>query len=618
MQGASQPGRGGSLSGILFTPEYGRRHLTDAENFITDATRPPDGKHCVHDDNFWLRSSTPLACGEGGLSVAVDGSIYNRSDLAARLGIVSPASQASLVLQAYQQWGANCCQYLHGDWSIVIWDRARQQLTIARDHLGNSALYYYESERSLAFSTSRAALGDLGVPSPEIDELTLAQHLISWPAYNTAISFDKSVKHLLPAHCIIARPGGLSLRKYWSLEDTKLQRFKSRHDYAEGFRDIFTHVVGERLSAARSAGAMLSGGLDSGSVTAVAASILRQEGRSLDAYTSTPLPEARLHAEGRFGNELNYAQTLAEHAGNVLHHRIACAGSSPVRALRESLEIHCEPMHGSSNMFWMLDLFRQSAANGNQMILTGQMGNGGISWTGDLFSQPLSYQIRELGMREWAVRRLKRSVPGVLARPLRRLRSKPDWRRAAISPGFASRLNLSARRSADPSENPYRSAREMRHYILKPGTLIGGGYYHALGKALGITITDPTADARVLEYCLSVPDAVFLDPETGLDRWLIRQAMKGILPDPIRLNRMRGRQAADLLTRLRAHPSDMEEALHELSEGASRAYLNLPLMRTVWHSVKSEGSQDLFNLGATVLMRGIMAGLFVNRLTSQA
>lgn len=123
---------------------------------------------------------------------------------------------------------------------------------------------------------------------------------------------------------------------------------------------------------------------------------------------------------------------------------------------------------------------------------------------------------------------------------------------------------------------------------------------------------DPTADARVLAFTFSIPDHVFIDPRSGTDRWLIREAMKGRLPDEVRLNRDRGRQAGDLVPRLRACAGEVETALDELARGPAAEYVDVVYMRQAWQTIRTEDTSEAFIKSFTILCRGIMAGLFVN------
>ena len=125
-------------------------------------------------------------------------------------------------------------------------------------------------------------------------------------------------------------------------------------------------------------------------------------------------------------------------------------------------------------------------------------------------------------------------------------------------------------------------------------------------------IRDPSADIRLLEFTLSVPDKFFIDPKTRTYRWLIKAAMEGRLPDEVRLNRQRGIQAVDIIPRLRACAAEVDEALSEIEHGTGSQFVNLPNMREVWRMVKMEETAQLTTNAHTILARGIMAGLWIN------
>lgn len=132
----------------------------------------------------------------------------------------------------------------------------------------------------------------------------------------------------------------------------------------------------------------------------------------------------------------------------------------------------------------------------------------------------------------------------------------------------------------DSSLSPtVRSPLEFRYRMLKPGGVGTGTQGTTIFSAHGLQRLDPTADIRVLAFILSVPDRIFIDPKTGLNSWLIREAMKGRLPDEVRLKRSRGLQAAGLVPRLRVCADEVETALDELARGAASAYVNVPYMR---------------------------------------
>ena len=186
-------------------------------------------------------------------------------------------------------------------------------------------------------------------------------------------------------------PERLSVRCYWRLEDTPELHLAKREDYVAAFRDVFDESVRCRVSGENATiGSTLSGGLDSGSVTATAARLLREEDRpALRAFTSVPLMPTGSYVGSRFGDEYPFAAATADFSGHVELQTIDAAGRSPVLALRQLLDIHDEPAHAAGNAFWILELLEAARSHGCTALLTGQMGNAGVSWTGDVFSQSL-------------------------------------------------------------------------------------------------------------------------------------------------------------------------------------------------------------------------------------
>ena len=136
--------------------------------------------------------------------------------------------------------------------------------------------------------------------------------------------------------------------------------------------------------------------------------------------------------------------------------------------------------------------------------------------------------------------------------------------------------------------------------------------YAEIGAINGLDIRDPTRDARILDFTFSVPDNVFIDPKTGIDRWLVREAMKDRLPDAVRLNNKRGRQSADIVPLLRSNTLEVEETLIELERGLAAEFVDVEYMRQIWRMAQSSDTHEARKYATTILLRGIMAGLFVN------
>ncbi len=572
----------------------------------------------------WQKDPLSFRDDERNLAFVGYGRLDNREELCAALGLDVTQrvniTDSLIIRHAYYKWGGRCAERLFGDWLFVAWHPAENRLFLARDHFGIVALYYYVDKNVFVFATSRQALLALKFIPTELDELYLAQVLTCWPAYHGERTVHLPIRRLPPAHHLDVTSDRIVIQQYWFLEKTPELHLSRREDYITTFRELFDAAVKVRLQpldylegTQGQIASCLSGGLDSSAVTATAAKLLAGEGRRVAAYTSVPMFDTTSFTKDRFGDELPLAEVTAFFSGNIDITTIDAAECTPVQGIKKMLQICNEPIHAAANIFWMLALRKAVQANSSKILLIGACGNAGVSWAGDIFSQSVAFQLRQLGWNKWTKEILKRNMPPSLLAIWRRRRIDMDLlcRTSAINPAFARRLNIFERRFNDPAERFPRTSLDLRSFI-QPGRSMFGALQAELGGAFGLQVRDPTADVRLLEFTFSVPDYIFIDPKTGMDRWLIREAMSGRLHDDVRLNRTRGRQAGDLVPRLRASAGEVEAALNELARGLAAEYVDVPYMRQVWQMIQAQDTPEAFDKSVTILTRGIMAGLFVN------
>jgi asparagine synthase (glutamine-hydrolysing) len=228
------------------------------------------------------------------------------------------------------------------------------------------------------FSTSRRILLDLKLAPVELNELYLAQVLVSWSAYHGERTIHSPIRRLPPAHALTVTPDRIAVGRYWRLEDTSELRLARREDYVAGLRDVFDRAVRERLPRAGTLAATLSGGLDSGSVAATAAGMLRDRGRRLTAYTSVPLSDPSPYFVDEFGDEFPFARRTAETPGNIDLRRIESRGLNPLQRSRPrsaSASSRCMPRQTSIGCSISA---RRQRGTAMRACSPGRMGNGGF------------------------------------------------------------------------------------------------------------------------------------------------------------------------------------------------------------------------------------------------
>jgi asparagine synthase (glutamine-hydrolysing) len=226
----------------------------------------------------------PLRDPETGCVITADVRLDNRDELIAALGLTDRADitgDADLILTAYLAWGEACPERFLGDFAFAIWDPRHRTLFCARDQFGMRPLYYHHTPgRFVVFASEPRAILVLPWTPYRINEGRIADFLVTQlEGIDKTSTFFEEVYRLPPAHMLTVTPSRATRRRYWTLEPGPELRLSSNDAYAEAFLDVFREAVRCRLRGAGPVGSMLSGGMDSGSVVAVAREILAEDGR---------------------------------------------------------------------------------------------------------------------------------------------------------------------------------------------------------------------------------------------------------------------------------------------------------------------------------------------------
>ncbi|HEV7877059.1 asparagine synthase-related protein, partial [Bradyrhizobium sp.] len=346
------------------------------------------GQRLLHTTPESAFETMPLTSRQGNIVLVAAARLDNRADLFGALGVPqaerATMSDGALILRAYERWGEQTPARLLGDWAFAAWDRQRQRLFVARDQYGVTALYYYASPRLVAFASCHAALlASPGVPR-RLNELHVAEIFFGWPGDGTATLWE-DVRRLPPAHCVSISASGVAVREYWRLQDAPEIRLGSDGSYLEQFRALYDEAVRCRLRSQRPLGSTLSAGLDSSSVTALAARELRLQGRQLVAFTAAPRdgePHSHQAAGQHLVDEWPLACEAAAHIGVAEHVKVGGENASPLDALEHTLAIHSEPAPAALGHYWVHSMLTSARQRGIGTLLVGQFGNGTVSWSG--------------------------------------------------------------------------------------------------------------------------------------------------------------------------------------------------------------------------------------------
>ena len=208
--------------------------------------------------------------------LSYNGEIYNyrelRSELEAEGVWFRSKTDSEVVLYALAQWGANALQKFNGMFALALWDRKERSLLLARDRYGIKPVYYSDQSGTFAFSSEQKAI----TAQPAFRRVLNKPALLEYFTFQNLFTDQTLVKdiRILPAgHFLrlnLEEKTSATLHRYWDYCFREPEQQASKHDYLEELDRLFKQAVNRQLVSDVELGAYLSGGIDSGSITAIA------------------------------------------------------------------------------------------------------------------------------------------------------------------------------------------------------------------------------------------------------------------------------------------------------------------------------------------------------------
>jgi asparagine synthase (glutamine-hydrolysing) len=577
-----------------------------------------------------------------GLLITADAIIDNRAELFERLKIPKlqrmELPDSLIILKAYQCWGEDCPRYLTGDFAFAIWDEAKQRLFCARDQVGKTTFYYYHTPSIFAFATLLKPLLTIPGNTGKLSEAWLADYLAN-PTVISQVDPEltpyENIRLLLPGHTLTLTETGLKIKAYWRIEPGAELRFKSDGDYEEAFREVFFEAVRCRLRSNRPVGVLLSGGLDSSSIACVAAQFLQNQGKGLKGFTAVPMEEYQdWTASQALADETPYVEAISQHAGNIQTVYGRAAGRHVLNTTDRISAILEQPYKYFANAVWIDDLLEiASERHGVGLMLNGQSGNGTISWgVPEVYFSSLLRRLKWVAFwREisaWGEARGRTTfslfahaalslLPATAYRGWRWLRGQPNplKENSFINPKLGAKWGFPKRfykYGGDPYRIPFHDTFAPRavmncHQMFNQAAVLE----KKMSLAHCLAIRDPSRDKRVIEFCMRVPENQYV--RNGQDRFLLRRAMQGILPDLVRLNStVRGKQGVDWLQRLAPHWPEVERELKILFQKSEiQYYFDVPRLQEILDRVAKENDFSIPKPYHNLLINALIAGRYI-------
>jgi asparagine synthase (glutamine-hydrolysing) len=246
--------------------------------------------------------------------IVADARVDGRQALIAELGArgqepgTGDATDAELILRAYCVWSEDCVAHLLGDFTFAVWDEPQHRLFCARDHLGVKPLFYAQIGQTVVISNTLDCIRLHPAVSRDLNDSAIADFLLFGANQQSDTTSFRDIRRLPSAHSITWSKDMMRCRRYWTLPVEEPIHFRRADDYTDRFTELLRAALRDRLRTRR-VGVLMSGGLDSPTIAAVALDVLRERSTDffLEAITSVYdrlIPDSERHFAGLVAEHL--------------------------------------------------------------------------------------------------------------------------------------------------------------------------------------------------------------------------------------------------------------------------------------------------------------------------
>lgn len=519
--------------------------------------RGPDASGTYADGTVWFghvrlsildlseAGNQPMSAGDD-LVITYNGEVYNFRDLAAELSLsgLRSGSDTEVILRAFEKLGLSSLKKLNGIFAFAIYDRRAQKVWLVRDRLGVKPLYFSIDEDGLCFGSEIKSIVELRGKGPECDLSSLHE----WLYYGNALggrTLYKGIRQLKPGHYLELdlRSFTHTVREYWSLQqhvNGGPPVEASSEEIIATTRSLLETAVRRQLVSDVPVGIFLSGGVDSSAITALASRYYEGKLATYSAgFDDMDGTDERLKA-----------RRVAEHFGTE-HHELYIEGARIADLVEKMVHHHDMPFCDSANI--PLYLMAAEISAKTKVVLQGDGGDevfGGYRRYVTLryrhLMRPVSFVARNccFFIRNHSLRRRveryvnaygARDVALTIARLLTPVYPE-DSPESVFTPSFSGMLKL---------HDPFARYRECHDFFAKhdignrmslidlmvelPDIFLEKVDRATMAASLEVRV--PFLDNDLVEYVVRIPGPNKMPG--GKKKWLLKQALHGIVPDDV-------------------------------------------------------------------------------------
>ena len=482
----------------------------------------------------------PISNEDGTVHVVFNGEIYNHRAIRDQLRPshdLRSRSDTEVLVHLYEEDGAAMVHRLRGMFAFAIWDDTAERLLIARDRLGIKPLYYWEAEGGVAFASELKSFLVLEQFPRALDVNAVHEYLALGYVPDPACIFT-GVRKLLPGHVLTwDAVRGVETKQYWTAVRPEVPRVDER-EAVEELRRLIADAVGSHLESEVRLGAFLSGGIDSSTVVAQMARL-----------SNTQVETFSIGFEEREYNEAPHAAQVARELGTKHTELIVRPDADAL--VEEVVDTFDEPFGDSSALPTLL-----VSRLAREHVTVALSGDGGDELFGGYTRYAKMEAAREV--RPEAVRKLARAAAMCLSHSTygrNRLLDLSRGRRGRYAATVAQALpineggplrdvtaNLSLDRLLDRWFDPatdrdfltQMTLVDMASYL--PGDILTKVDRASMRVSLEARV--PLLDHPLVEFAVALPGT--LKRRDGTGKWILREAIKGLVPDSVLTQPKRG------------------------------------------------------------------------------
>ncbi len=497
----------------------------------------------------------PMTNEDGTVWIVFNGEIYNfqalRKELIAAGHRFLSQTDTETIIHGYEEWGDDVIPRLHGMFAFAIWDARKTRLLLARDRIGKKPLFYYADGDKFLFGSEIKSLLASGEVAAKPDPVALHDYLtyLYFPAPRTAFA---GICKLPPATSLaleVGPQGKLSTcqRTFWDpVEVAGAARPLSRQQSVETARELMDESVRVRLMSDVPLGVFLSGGLDSSTITAFAA---RNSSQPVKTFSIG-------FRNSRHFDEIEYASQVARNFGT--DHRVLQVDAQCAEHVSTVVRHFDEPFGNPTAI--LEHILTRHMREHVTVALSGDGGDeafgGYVRYAGAWLAQKyralpsfltrgfmarLSHLLRDDTHGRHGYRRIREFVESAwMPQEEMYLRwigyFSGDEKCAMYTPEFAAQVG--SHDSGDFLRKLFRLGDSLdpltRLGYVDMASFLSGNcleYADRMSMANSLEVRCPFTDHRILEFGLSIPFAWKYC--LGQTKWIVREAMKGILPDTV-------------------------------------------------------------------------------------